>query len=149
MTRNFLPLYLPGLLNRSTIKAMADDLHVLKDDMNAFILGHGMQQFRAYVTEDMQSVMWDSGDNIDAWKDFVELAKASGVSPGFGIHALPLGSFTAGGAATLGAPPPRRSYQNDIEGKALRPARQRAANEPRPVGRNAHLGPKQHPGEHS
>src|SRR5437899_11624661 len=80
MTRNFLPLYLPGLLNRSTIKAMADDLHVLKDDMNAFILGHGMQQFRAYVTEDMQSVMWDSGDNIDAWKDFVELAKASGVS---------------------------------------------------------------------
>jgi hypothetical protein len=59
---------------------MSDDLHVLKDDMNAFILGHGMGRFQAYVTEDMQSVMWDSGDNADAWKDFVELAKASGVS---------------------------------------------------------------------
>jgi hypothetical protein len=59
---------------------MSDDLHVLKDDMNAFILGHGMGRFQAYVTEDMQSVMWDSGDNADAWKDFVELAKASGIS---------------------------------------------------------------------
>jgi hypothetical protein len=73
-------LYFPALLNRSTIKAMADDLHALKDDMNAFIVGHGMQQFRAYVTEDMQTVMWDSGDNTDAWKDFVELAKASGIA---------------------------------------------------------------------
>jgi len=59
---------------------MSDNLHTLKDDMNAFILGHGMQQFRAYVTEDMKTVMWDSGENTDAWKDFVELAKASGIA---------------------------------------------------------------------
>ncbi len=57
-----------------------DDLRTLKDDMNAFILGHGLQRFQAYVGEDMQSVLWDGGNNPDAWKDFVELAKAAGVA---------------------------------------------------------------------
>lgn len=57
-----------------------DDLRALKDDMNAFILGHGLQRFQAYIGEDMQSVLWDAGENPDAWKDFVELAKASGVA---------------------------------------------------------------------
>ena len=59
---------------------MIDDLHTLKDDMNAFILGHGMQRFSAYVSEEMQTVIWDGDENSDSWKDFVELAKAAGVA---------------------------------------------------------------------
>ena len=59
---------------------MVDDLHALKDDMNAFILGHGLQRFSAYVSEEMAGVMWDGGANPDSWKDFVELAKASGIA---------------------------------------------------------------------
>lgn len=59
---------------------MVDDLHQLKDDMNAFILGHGMQRFSAYVSDEMPSVMWDGESNADSWKDFVELAKASGIA---------------------------------------------------------------------
>lgn len=58
---------------------MADDLHPLKDDMTAFILGHGLGRFRAHVNEEMQSVLWEAGDNPDSWKDFVELAKNCGV----------------------------------------------------------------------
>src|SRR5689334_14236338 len=58
----------------------SDDLTSLKDDMNAFILGHGMKRFPAYVSEDMTTVMWEPGSNPDSWKDFVEVAKASGVA---------------------------------------------------------------------
>ncbi len=55
-----------------------DDLTNLKDDMTAFIEGHGMRRFFGYVDyEEVQSIMWESGDNPDGWKDFVELAKAS------------------------------------------------------------------------
>lgn len=59
---------------------MADDLHALKDDMNAFIVGHGLQRFHALVSEDMNSVLWDSANNLDSWKDFVELAKGCGIA---------------------------------------------------------------------
>jgi hypothetical protein len=59
---------------------MQDDLTTLKDDMTAFIEGHGMRRFHGYVTEEVQSVMWDSAGNPEGWKDFVELAKASGSS---------------------------------------------------------------------
>ncbi len=59
---------------------MADDLTSLKDDMVAFILGHGMSRFQGYVTEDVHSVMWDPRDNPESWKDFVELAKKAGSS---------------------------------------------------------------------
>jgi len=59
---------------------MADNLVTLKDDMTAFIEGHGMRRFSGYVTDEVQSVMWDAGENPDAWKDFVELAKASGAA---------------------------------------------------------------------
>ena len=59
---------------------MQDDLTTLKDDMTAFIEGHGMRRFHGYVNEEVQSVMWERGDNPDSWKDFVELAKASGAS---------------------------------------------------------------------
>jgi hypothetical protein len=57
-----------------------NDLTSLKDDMIAFIEGHGLKRFRGYVSEDVTSVMWDAGDDPDSWKDFVELAKASGAS---------------------------------------------------------------------
>ncbi len=50
----------------------------LKDDMNAFILGHGLSRFQGYVTEEVHSVMWDPKDNPESWKDFVELAKKAG-----------------------------------------------------------------------
>jgi hypothetical protein len=57
-----------------------DDLTSLKDDMIAFIEGHGMRRFPGLVDyEQVQSVTWKSVDNPDSWKDFVELAKASGV----------------------------------------------------------------------
>lgn len=57
---------------------MTDDLTTLKDDMTAFIEGHGMHRFHGYVPDEVQSVLWDGGDNPESWKDFVELAKASG-----------------------------------------------------------------------
>ena len=57
---------------------MPDDLSTLKDNMNAFILGHGLSRFQGYVTEEVHSVMWDPRDNPESWKDFVELAKKAG-----------------------------------------------------------------------
>lgn len=60
---------------------MEQDLTNLKDDMIAFIEGHGLRRFRAYVSEDVASVPWSMDeDHPDAWKDFVELAKAANVS---------------------------------------------------------------------
>ncbi len=60
---------------------MEQDLTNLKDDMVAFIEGHGLRRFNAYVGEDVASVPWSTDeDHPDAWKDFVELAKASNVS---------------------------------------------------------------------
>ncbi len=58
----------------------ADDLTSVKEDMVAFIEGHGMKRFRAYVNEDVSSVMWDAEENPESWKDFVEVAKASGAA---------------------------------------------------------------------
>ena len=56
-----------------------DDLATLKDDMVAFIEGHGMRRFPGFVDfEEVPSVTWKSEDNPDSWKDFVELAKAAG-----------------------------------------------------------------------
>lgn len=58
-----------------------DDLTAIKDDMVAFIEGHGMRRFHGYVDyEEVQSIMWDTSDNPESWKDFVELAKASAAS---------------------------------------------------------------------
>jgi hypothetical protein len=57
----------------------SDDLSGLKDDMIAFIEGHGLRRFHGYIDyEEVQCVMWKSGENTDGWKDFVELAKSSG-----------------------------------------------------------------------
>jgi hypothetical protein len=58
---------------------LPDDLASLKDDMIAFIEGHGIRRFPGFVDyEDVQCVNWKSGDNPEGWKDFVELAKAAG-----------------------------------------------------------------------
>lgn len=60
---------------------MEQDLHNLKDDMVAFIEGHGLRRYNAFIGEDVPSVPWSADeDHPDAWKDFVELAKASGVA---------------------------------------------------------------------
>ena len=59
---------------------LRDDLTSLKDDMVAFIEGHGMLRFPGSIDyEEVQCVLWKSDGNPDAWKDFVELAKAAGV----------------------------------------------------------------------
>ncbi len=60
------------------LSIMQDDLTSLKDDMTAFIEGHGMRRFHGYVSDEVTSIMQDPRDNVDSWKDFVELAKASG-----------------------------------------------------------------------
>jgi hypothetical protein len=58
---------------------LPDDLAVLKDDMVAFIEGHGIRRFPGYVDhEEVQTVMWKPSDEAESWKDFVELAKAAG-----------------------------------------------------------------------
>jgi hypothetical protein len=56
-----------------------DNLLSLKDDMVAFIAGHGLRRMPAYVTEEVPTVLFEE-DNPDGWKDFVEHAKAAGAS---------------------------------------------------------------------
>jgi hypothetical protein len=55
-----------------------DNLLSLKDDMVAFIEGHGLSRLPGYVTEDIPSIVWEGEGNPDAWKDFVEMAKHVG-----------------------------------------------------------------------
>jgi len=54
-----------------------DNLLSLKDDMVAFIAGHGMRRLPGYVTEEVPTVLYEE-DDADSWKDFVEHAKAAG-----------------------------------------------------------------------
>ena len=54
-----------------------ENLHVVKDDMIAFVAGNGLRRFNAYVSEDVPSVVFED-EGPDGWKDFVEHAKASG-----------------------------------------------------------------------
>jgi hypothetical protein len=54
-----------------------DNLISLKDDMVAFIVGHGMRRMNGYVSDEVPTVLFQE-ENPDGWKDFVELAKASG-----------------------------------------------------------------------
>ncbi len=55
-----------------------DDLSTLKDDMIAFIAGHGLRRMNAFVPEDVPTVVFED-DDVDSWKDFVEHAKAANV----------------------------------------------------------------------
>jgi len=54
-----------------------DNLLSLKDDMVAFIAGHGMRRVNGYVTEEVPTVLVED-EGPDSWKDFVEHAKAAG-----------------------------------------------------------------------
>jgi hypothetical protein len=54
-----------------------DNLISLKDDMVAFIAGHGMRRLNGFVSEDIPTVVFEE-ENPDGWKDFVEHAKAAG-----------------------------------------------------------------------
>ncbi len=61
-----------------TMSPLAEDFATLKDDMIAFIEGHGMRRFQGYVDSDeVPCVAWGNEENPDSWKDFVELAKAA------------------------------------------------------------------------
>jgi hypothetical protein len=53
-----------------------DNLLSLKDDMVAFIEGHGMRRFPGFAGEDVPSILWEDETNPDSWKDFVEMAKS-------------------------------------------------------------------------
>ena len=55
-----------------------ENLLSLKDDMVAFIEGHGLKRLPGYITEEIPSIVWEGHDNPDAWKDFVEMAKLAG-----------------------------------------------------------------------
>jgi hypothetical protein len=58
---------------------LPDDLATIKDDMVAFVEGHGMRRFPGFVDhEEVQTVMWKPSDETESWKDFVELAKTAG-----------------------------------------------------------------------
>lgn len=57
-----------------------DNLLSLKDDMIAYIAGHGMRRMPAYADLDIPSVLWDEDNNPDSWKEFVETAKAAGAA---------------------------------------------------------------------
>ena len=57
---------------------MIDDLSSIQDDMHAFTQGLGLRKFHGYIPDEMPSVLWDSDDANESWKDFVELARASG-----------------------------------------------------------------------
>ena len=62
---------------RARMEDMAfDDLTAVKDDMVAFISGHGMRRMKSFVPEDVPTVLFEE-DDVDGWKDFVEHAKAA------------------------------------------------------------------------
>jgi hypothetical protein len=74
----------------SAMSPTPEDLTIVKDDMIAFIEGHGMNRFHGYVDYDeVQCVMWETGGNPDGWKDFVELAKSAG-APFLTMHSWKL-----------------------------------------------------------
>ncbi|HSY01799.1 MAG TPA: hypothetical protein VK819_06570 [Acidobacteriaceae bacterium] len=58
----------------------SDNLASTKDDMVAFIEGHGIRRVPGHAGDDVPSIMWDDEENQDRWKDFVETAKAAGAS---------------------------------------------------------------------
>lgn len=58
----------------------SDSLITLKDDMIAYIAGHGMRRIPAFIGDDLPSILWEDPENTDSWKEFVETAKAAGVA---------------------------------------------------------------------
>ena len=68
-----------GLSATILVAMQTDNLISLKDDMVAFIAGHGMRRFNGYITEEVPTVIFEDEDP-DSWKDFVEHAKAAGAT---------------------------------------------------------------------
>ena len=58
----------------------SDNLASTKDDMVAFIEGHGIRRVPGHAGDDVPSILWDDEENQDRWKDFVETAKAAGAA---------------------------------------------------------------------
>jgi hypothetical protein len=56
------------------------NLASIKDDMVAFIEGHGIRRVPIHVDDDIPSLVWEDESNPDGWKDFVETAKAAGAT---------------------------------------------------------------------
>ncbi len=57
-----------------------DNLASTKDDMVAFIEGHGIRRVPAHAGDDIPTIDWEDPTNPDGWKDFVETAKAAGAT---------------------------------------------------------------------
>jgi hypothetical protein len=57
-----------------------DNLASVKDDMVAFIAGHGIRRVPAHAGDDLPVIYWEDESNPDSWKDFVETAKAAGAT---------------------------------------------------------------------
>ena len=57
-----------------------DNLASTKDDMVAFIEGHGIRRVPAHAGDDIPTILWEDESNPDSWKDFVETAKAAGAT---------------------------------------------------------------------
>jgi len=57
-----------------------DNLASIKDDMVAFIEGHGIRRAPAHAGDDLPVIYWEDENNPDSWKDFVETAKAAGAT---------------------------------------------------------------------
>jgi hypothetical protein len=55
-----------------------EDLSGIHDDMQAFTQGLGLRRFHGYIPDEMPSVLWDAEDVHESWKDFLELARATG-----------------------------------------------------------------------
>lgn len=58
---------------------MLQDLNSVHDDIVAFVQGVGLQRFPGYVPEELPSVLWEGENPEESWKDFIELARATGV----------------------------------------------------------------------
>lgn len=58
----------------------SDNLASTKDDMVAFIAGHGIRRVPGHASDDVPSILWEDETNPDGWKDFVETAKAAGAA---------------------------------------------------------------------
>jgi|HubBroStandDraft_1064217.scaffolds.fasta_scaffold260247_2 hypothetical protein len=57
-----------------------DNLASTKDDMVAFIEGHGIRRVPAHAGDEIPTILWEDEANPDSWKDFVETAKAAGAT---------------------------------------------------------------------
>lgn len=75
---NITPAKPARICENESLTMSSDNLVSLKDDMVAFIEGHGLRRLPGFVTDDVPSVLWEGKGNPDAWKDFVEMAKHVG-----------------------------------------------------------------------